>query len=360
MKFYRAILAASLAAQSGAAFSPIARVLIPTTTHISSPHISQETPLTNTPPTSTAMHAIDPATAATIASVALPSAKSIIAASVLPTCIGYYRYEYGVSYGYGTATAATAYLVYRALQTTSATAFASIAQCHALAIIFYGLRLNFFLFFRETFLERFKRMRERIEDRQRKKEDGTGIIGKMINRTPFILSCSMLYAGLAATPLISANLIEMAAAPTCERALLAYKSLVGMTWFGFILGALGDFTKSFAKARKGPDHLVTGGVFSLFRHPNYTGEMVGWTSSFMASVVAVLSTSGAQVSVLKSMAGLLSLAFLGELGIIFVLLAATTNLEKRQNEKYGESEEYKKWVSSSWSGPKLAATKLKD
>jgi steroid 5-alpha reductase family enzyme len=306
------------------------------------------------------LDAVAPAAAVTVASIALPSAKHILATTLLPTCLGYYRYEYGVSYGYGTATAATAYLALRALQTSSTSAFASIAQIHALAIIFYGLRLNSFLLFREICFERFKRMRETIEDRQRKKEDGTGIIGKFLNRTPFILSCAMLYAGLASSPLISAKLIEMGAAPTCDKAILMYKTLVGLTWFGFALGAIGDVTKSFVKGRKGPDYLVTGGVFSLFRHPNYTGEVIGWSSSFLSSVVAVLCTSGVKLSVLKTMAAPLGLAFVGALGIIFVLGAATTNLEKRQKEKYGESKEYEDWVSSSWSGPKLAPTKKKD
>lgn len=302
--------------------------------------------------------------AAAAASITLPCIKALTATSLVPTCLGYYRYEYGVSYGYGTATAATAYLILQALQTASPTggAFASMAQCHARAIIFYGLRLNSFLLFREVFLERFRMMRERIEDRQRKKEVDTGMIGKFFNRTPFILSCALLYAGLAAPPLISATLIELGAVPTCEKALLAYRILVGLAWSGFIIGAIGDFAKSFTKGRKGADHLVTGGIFSVLRHPNYTGEILGWTSSFLASVLAIAtaSTSGVKLSVLKQSSALLGLAFMGNLGILFVLCAATSNLEKRQKEKYGDSKEYQDWVSSSWSGPKLSSKKAAD
>ena len=116
------------------------------------------------------------------------------------------------------------------------------------------------------------------------------------------------------------------------------------------------------KGRKGADHLVTGGIFSVLRHPNYTGEILGWTSSFLASVLAIAtaSTSGVKLSVLKQSSALLGLAFMGNLGILFVLCAATSNLEKRQKEKYGDSKEYQDWVSSSWSGPKLSSKKAAD
>ena len=311
---------------------------------------------------SSSLEAVTPATAAA-AALALPSLKSILAVTILPTCLGYYRYEYGVSYGYGTATAALAFLTFRTLQTFAAATssvgwFASLAQIHALAIVFYGVRLNVFLMYREVCLERFRKMRERIEDRQRDKEDGKGMIGKFFNRTPFVLSCAMLYAGLAFPPLISAKLIDMGAIATtaiAENGIWLYQILVGLSWFGFGLGAIGDLTKSFYKNKKGSDHLVTEGVYKIFRHPNYTGEVIGWTSSFVASVVAVLlCTSGSTgVSLLKSMAVPLGLAFFGNIGILFVLCAAAGGLEKRQKEKYGDKKEYKDWVSSSWSGPKL-------
>ena len=226
-------------------------------------------------------------------------------------------------------------------------------------------------------------MRETIEDRQRVKEVDTGLIGKFINRTPFILSCAVLYAGLASSPLISAKLIAMGTStcngygygygynPTCKIGVMVYKALVGTTYFGFLLGAIGDLTKTVVKGRKGSDHLVTGGVFSIFRHPNYTGEVIGWVSSFLASLVAVVSvvmtgtgtgtgtgTPGInKLSMVKEFGPLLALSFAGVLGIAFVLFAAASNLEKRQKEKYGDDEVYAKWIASSWSGPKLKQSK---
>eukprot|EP00558_Chaetoceros_sp_UNC1202_P005311 CAMPEP_0197236656 /NCGR_PEP_ID=MMETSP1429-20130617/3692_1 /TAXON_ID=49237 /ORGANISM="Chaetoceros sp., Strain UNC1202" /LENGTH=281 /DNA_ID=CAMNT_0042695489 /DNA_START=349 /DNA_END=1194 /DNA_ORIENTATION=+ len=280
------------------------------------------------------------------------------------------------------------------------------AKVHAAAIVFYGVRLNLFLLYREVFIPRFRMMRQKIEARQTKKEVGTGIMGRLMKRTPFILSCAVLYAGLSCPALISGKLIQMsndataasavaAVATSSVRArtrsaaaksvataaakaaaassttsgilsnlsstcvaLTAYKILVGMTWFGFALGALGDFTKTFVKARCGEDHLVTSGIFSFLRHPNYTGEVIAWTASFLASIAAIFCVSGLKLQlVLKSLALPMLLSFSGAIGIIFVLCAATTNLERRQKKKYGETPAYNNWLLNSWPGFKLPPKK---
>ena len=51
---------------------------------------------------------------------------------------------------------------------------------------------------------------------------------------------------------------------------------------------------------------------------------------------------------------------IGTVGISFVLGTATAGLEFRQQEKYGDSEEYKQWVKKSWVGFKMGKQKKKD
>lgn len=282
-------------------------------------------------------------------SAALPSIKTLFITCLLPTLSGLVKYEYGVSYGYGTSTAVSSYLILKSILTFPTSPLVTLVQLHAAAIIFYGARLNTFLLYREVFVARFKRMRERIESRQTVKEEGSGLLGRIVNRLPFIISCAFLYLGLAIPPLMSGRSLEMMSAThvPCEKAVLAYKALVGCTWAGFLVAALGDVIKSVVKGMKGPDHLVTGGLFSLLKHPNFTGEIFGWTSSFVASVVAI-SMSGVELKALKPLAIPYALGASGTLGIIFVLCAAATNLEARQKEKYGKSEKYKNW--SAWAG----------
>jgi len=349
------LLLVKLFSSNGFTISPSAVVTTGTRTSahpfaISRIHITP--PLPN-PKVSTRLEAWPQRKAAEVvvvaASAALPSIKTLFVTCLLPTLLGLVKYEYGVSYGYGTSTAVSSYLILKSLLTFPTSPLMTLVQLHAAAIIFYGARLNIFLLYRELFVARFRRMRERIESRQTVKEEGSGLLGRIVNRLPFIISCAFLYLGLAIPPLMGGRLLEMMSAThvPCEKAVLAYKALVGCTWMGFLAAALGDFIKTIVKGMKGADHLVTGGLFSLLRHPNYTGEIFGWTSSLVASLVAI-SMSGVGLKKLKPLAIPYALGVCGTLGIIFVLCAAATNLEARQKEKYGKSDKYNSW--SAWAG----------
>ena len=118
------------------------------------------------------------------------------------------------------------------------------------------------------------------------------------------------------------------------------------------LGAIGDFNKSLIKSIKGEHHLVIGGVYKCFRHPNYTGEIIGWTSSFLASIVAMLLSSNKSIDLKlwKELAFPLVTSFFGVLGVVFVLVSATPGLKRRQKEKYGGTDFYSNWIKTSWKG----------
>lgn len=335
--------------------------------------------------------AIAKTAATTLSSVAaapvlLPPLYKILLACLLPTLLGYYKSEYGVSYGYGTAMAASSYLILSSISQSaglpltkpdailsSLTATvdslrtllpASLPAFHAFALLFYGTRLNLFLLYRELCLPRFRAMRERIEDRAKKQ-------GGRMKRTPFLLSCTFLYFCLSCPVLVTTKLCE-GMSMSCSLGLggglisILEQSLrlsVILALSGFLLGAFGDLNKSFGKMLKGEDTLITGGIFRYFRHPNYTGEVIGWTSSCLAAFLAVALKTVADTSsngglyVWKSMAGFLSLSVIGAIGISFVLGTATAGLEFRQQEKYGDSEEYKQWVKKSWVGFKMGKQK---
>ena len=72
----------------------------------------------------------------------------------------------------------------------------------------------------------------------------------------------------------------------------------------------------------GKDHLVTGGLYKWLRHPNYTGEVFGWSASFAAALIA--GAAAAAGGVLATTTTLLTnpwigASALGWLGIMFVL-----------------------------------------
>jgi len=331
-----------------------------------------------------------------VAPLVLPTIPRLALVCLLPTLLGYYKSEYGVSYGYGTAVAASSYLILSSIanaaglpllpgikESMSFAAFqpagilaslgttlknvqsllpASLPAFHAFALFFYGTRLDLFLLYREAFLARFRAMRERIEERAKKQ-------GSRLKRTPFLLSCAFLYFCMMSPLLITSQICQgmsMACGPglglgggfvsILEQSI---RFSVAMALGGFLLGAFGDMNKTFGKAIQGEDALITGGIFRFFRHPNYTGEVIGWVSSCLAGFLAVTwkvvssGSGGGRLALWKSMAPYLLLSVMGSTGISFVLSTATTGLEFRQQEKYGDTEEYQEWVKKSWVGFKM-------
>jgi steroid 5-alpha reductase family enzyme len=260
------------------------------------------------------------------APIVLPTLQTIAIACLIPTSLGFYKYEYGVSYGYGTSVAVLAYLMLQKLSQ------GSIAHWHALALLFYGVRLNLFLLYRELCIPRFGKMRDRIEARRQ----GKGL--PVVSRIPFVVGCAALYAGLASPLFVTSQF-----AGPCPWV----KGCVVTAWVGFIVGALADLQKTFVKAVLGEDTLVKGGLYTWLRHPNYTGELLGWTASFAASVLVAASSWS------PSLRAPMAASALGWMGIAAVLAMAASSLERKQRETYELTLGYNLWIQSSWAGPTL-------
>ncbi|KAL7466566.1 hypothetical protein ACHAXS_006870 [Conticribra weissflogii] len=350
-------------------------------------------------------------TASSPAALALPSLTTLFLTCLLPTLSGFYKSEYGVSYGYGTAMAASSYLIlssvansaglpllpcpirltefssyhptaiFSSLSTTATALFSSLPSAcqnlksllpsslpaiHAFALLFYGVRLDLFLLYREIFLPRFRAMRERIEDRAKKQ-------GARWKRTPFLVSCAVLYFCMVCPLLVTSDLCRGLGMGTSTTAAASgmtaslenmLRASIFTSLLGFLLGAVGDINKSIGKAFQGEDQLITWGIFRFFRHPNYTGEVIGWVSSCLSAFLAVAwhasGTCGGvkeALAIWKGKAPYLMLSVLGAMGISFVLGTATAGLEFRQREKYGGMKEYQEWVKKSWVGFEMGQRK---
>lgn len=287
------------------------------------PHAIALRPIATRPPPHTRSSHV---TASLPPPAALPSLPSLAAASILPTCLGFWKTGYAVSYGYGGAMLAAGALTLRC-------SVPALAQAHALALVFYGLRLNLFLLYRELALPE--------EIHQMKKREASS--ADRLKRAPVILGCSALYYLMAAPLRISA------VAPTSGPAAAA---LVACSFLGFGIAALGDTIKTYVKAKEGKGYLVTSGPFRYLRHPNYTGELFGWTASALLGALVALSQGASFArSVLPWLIG----SAVGWVGILFVLAGeAAAGLEKKQKAKYGGTPKYEEWVQGSWAGPVIA------
>ena len=89
--------------------------------------------------------------------LALPSTAALATASTIPTLLGFWKSEYGVSYAYGFAMAAAG-----AMHLSNPS---PLAVAHAAGLLAYGSRLNLFLLYRELAIPRFREFREKIEVR---------------------------------------------------------------------------------------------------------------------------------------------------------------------------------------------------
>jgi steroid 5-alpha reductase family enzyme len=141
------------------------------------------------------------------------------------------------------------------------------------------------------------------------------------------ISCALLYVGqISPATFYLANLAE------------GESINEWWMWGGAITAALGvviemiaDAEKSAAKKRN-PNRFVSHGLYRIVRCPNYFGEVLMWTGSF---VVCIGSCCSAWQWVV---------AALGYIGIVYVMFSGARRLELRQAEVYGSDPEFQAYI----------------
>mmetsp|Transcript_49007 Transcript_49007/g.118707 ORF Transcript_49007/g.118707 Transcript_49007/m.118707 type:complete len:411 (-) Transcript_49007:71-1303(-) len=167
-----------------------------------------------------------------------------------------------------------------------------------------------------------------------------------LKRIPFAASVASLYAFLM-TPCLYAlrGTAEKAMSSTSQKVLLGGAVL---SWAGVVMEAVADYHKFYVKQKKAaaskekeddekPEFVgPTGGVYSLTRHPNYTGEVLFWFGQLI----------GGSPFLGKSIIGW-GCSLVGFYGIYSIMTMATKRLDKRQQESYGGQAKYDEWRKSS-------------
>mmetsp|Transcript_3048 Transcript_3048/g.6983 ORF Transcript_3048/g.6983 Transcript_3048/m.6983 type:complete len:341 (+) Transcript_3048:41-1063(+) len=248
-------------------------------------------------------------------------------AAIVPSCMGLWKSDYGVSYGYGLAMTIPGIL-------TLPHCVTRLALLHSLLYIAYGVRLSLFLLYREMNIPSMRAIKEKIEERVKAR-------GGRLKRLPFIAMCGFLYFAMCAP------LHIIAKAPALPPAAAPF---IALGWIGFAIAAIGDAQKTLAKVGQ-PNRLVRSGLYRFCRHPNFTGEFILWTSSAVAGVLTAIAAG-----TLVSAAGWVALSAVGAMGMGYVLCKAASGLEARQKDKYGDEPGYEEWVESTWAGVTLPSS----
>ena len=237
----------------------------------------------------------------------------LFAAAMLISSIGFYKYVYFISLGYGFSIAGLGIIML--IMFRSGLSIGTIIAC-ALFFI-YGCRLSGYLLIREIKSAAYRNtMKTEIKD------------GKTM---PFGVKCAIWVtcAALYVTQVL----------PVYYRLLNGKKTdgfciagLVIMA-FGVVFESVADIQKNNSK-KKNPKRFCDTGLYKIVRCPNYLGEMIFWTG-VLVSGVNVLSGVGQWI-----------LALVGYIGIIFVMFSGARRLELRQNKNYGNDPEYQKYVKT--------------
>ncbi len=237
----------------------------------------------------------------------------LFAAAMLISAIGFYKYVYFISLGYGFSIAGLGVLMLVLFR--NMLSWGTALTC--ILFLIYGCRLGGFLLVRELKSSAYRStMKTEIKD------------GKTMSfgvKCAIWVTCAALYV-TQVLPVFYRLLNEKKTDIWC---------IIGavIMAFGLVFESVSDYQKNKAK-KKNPKRFVDTGLFKIVRCPNYLGEMIFWTG-VLVSGLNVLEGAGQWI-----------LALIGYIGIIFVMFSGARRLELRQNRNYGDDPEYQAYVKS--------------
>lgn len=241
----------------------------------------------------------------------MPGFVILILVSLVVSAIGFRKYVWFISIGYGFSVAAIGVALLCMFRGNMETAL--LIQC--LLFIVYGLRLGGYLAYRELRMSSYnKKMKTEIKD-------GKGM--PIVAKCGIWISAALLYACETSPVLFRLENGKTAGASVAAGIVISV--------LGLVVESAADVQKSRAKKIR-PGRFVDTGLYRIVRCPNYFGEMLFWTGVFVSGI-------GSNSGVWQWIAVLT-----GYLGIIYVMFGGARRLEIRQNKSYGSDPEYQEYV----------------
>ncbi len=235
----------------------------------------------------------------------------LLIVSAVLCSVGFYRFVWFMSVGYGLAVAGIGAAIFF-IGAGRGDLSAVMAILCALTVA-YGFRLGGFLFIREMKSAAYRKT----------------LNAQMEKPVPFPVKLVMwLFMAVLYVVQTSAIWYRESTAPDGPT-LTAWIGTVIMCC-GIAIEALADKQKSDAK-KKNPNKPAMTGLYKYSRCPNYFGEILFWTGVFVSGWNIL---KGAQWVI----------AAIGYVTILFIMVSGAKRLEKRQNKNYGNLKEYQTYA----------------
>ena len=239
----------------------------------------------------------------------------LLAVCAVLCAVGFYKFVYFLSIGYGFAVAggSIAVLVMYFVSPTATPLWILLAE--TALFVAYGVRLSGFLLVRE-----FKNATFRKTDVAK---DTLAKNGE--KKMPlFVLATIWVSVAVLYTAQVSPMLFRYDNASTDF-----IVPVVGfaVSLLGLVLESVADRQKS-AQKKERPDMVATKGLYRICRCPNYLGEIIFWTGVFISGI-STYAGFGQWLT-----------AVLAYICIVYIMFNGAQRLEKRQMARYGQNEEY--------------------
>ena len=244
----------------------------------------------------------------------------LLAVCAVMCAVGFYKFVYFLSIGYGFAIAGggIAVLIMYLVNPTATPLW--IVLVETALFIAYGVRLSGFLLVRELKNVSFRKTDVAKDTLAKNNEKKMPI---------FVLATIWIVVAILYTTQVSPMLFRVVNESTD-----VVVPVIGfaISIFGLILETIADNQKS-AQKKERPDMVATKGLYRIVRCPNYLGEITFWTGVFVSGITAY-KTPGQWI-----------MAIIAYICIVYIMFNGAQRLEKRQMARYGENEEYNEYAN---------------
>ena len=244
----------------------------------------------------------------------------LLAVCAVMCAVGFYKFVYFLSIGYGFAIAGggIAVLIMYLINPTNTPVWIVLVECAL--FIAYGVRLSGFLLVRELKNVSFRKTDVAKDTLAKNNEKKMPV---------FVLATIWVVVAILYTTQVSPMLFRVV-----NESSDVVVPIIGfaISIFGLVLETIADNQKS-AQKKERPDMVATKGLYRIVRCPNYLGEITFWTGVFVSGITAY-KTPGQWI-----------MAIIAYICIVYIMFNGAQRLEKRQMARYGNNEEYNEYAN---------------